>query len=94
MPTKKSERYKRGFKLRLKTLDDAGEDRRLLLEAFHPDLMRYPIEFAFGDIPWGLPRGINRWHDLRRRRIPRGEPRGIILPNMIVPETHLTRHAA
>lgn len=50
LAAKVSERYKRGFKLRRKTLDNAGEERRLLLESFHPDLMRYPIEFAFGDI--------------------------------------------
>jgi len=50
LATKQSEKYKRGDKLRRKTLGNAGEERKRLLEAFHPDLMRYPIEFAFGDV--------------------------------------------
>ena len=50
MAIKQSEKYKRGDKLRRKTLGNAGEERKRLLEAFHPDLMRYPIEFAFGDV--------------------------------------------
>jgi 4-carboxymuconolactone decarboxylase len=50
LATKQSAKYKRGDKLRRKTLGNAGEERKRLLEAFHPDLMRYPIEFAFGDV--------------------------------------------
>ena len=50
MTTEQSERYERGYKLRRETLGEAGEERKRLLDAFHPDLMRYPIEFAFGDV--------------------------------------------
>ena len=50
MTTERSERYERGYKLRYETLGEAGEERKRLLDAFHPDLMRYPIEFVFGDI--------------------------------------------
>jgi 4-carboxymuconolactone decarboxylase len=46
----RSQKFIRGNNLRRKTLGEAGEERRRLLEAFHPDLMRYPIEFAFGDV--------------------------------------------
>ena len=45
-----SEKYRRGAELRKTTLGPAGEERRQLLSAFHPDLARYPIEFVFGDI--------------------------------------------
>jgi len=45
-----SDRYRSGHALRFKTLGDAGEVRRRMLAAFHPDLMRYPIEFVFGEI--------------------------------------------
>jgi 4-carboxymuconolactone decarboxylase len=45
-----SEQFKRGHALRTATLGTAGEERRQLMAAFHPDLMRYPIEFVFGDI--------------------------------------------
>jgi 4-carboxymuconolactone decarboxylase len=42
--------FELGNALRAQTLGDHGEQRRQLLDAFHPDLMRYPIEFVFGDI--------------------------------------------
>jgi len=50
LSTEPSERYERGYKLRKETLGEAGEERKRLLDAFHPDLMRYPIEVVFGDI--------------------------------------------
>jgi len=50
LAAKKSAQFVRGDRLRRRTLGEAGEERRRLLEAFHPDLMRYPIEFAFGDV--------------------------------------------
>ncbi len=45
-----SERYQRGYQLRSETLGPQGEERKRMFDAFHPDLMRYPIEFVFGDI--------------------------------------------
>ena len=50
MAVERSDRYERGAGLRQATLGEAGEVRRRLFEAFHPDLMRYQMEFVFGEV--------------------------------------------
>jgi 4-carboxymuconolactone decarboxylase len=49
-PWEQSEAWKQGHALRQETLGEYGEVRRRLFEAFHPELMRFPIEFVFGTI--------------------------------------------
>jgi 4-carboxymuconolactone decarboxylase len=49
-PWEQSEAWKAGHRLRTETLGEYGEERRRLFEAFHPELMRFPIEFVFGTI--------------------------------------------
>lgn len=45
-----SEKYERGVELRRQTLGEHGEVRRRLFEAFDPLLMKYQMEFVFGEI--------------------------------------------
>jgi 4-carboxymuconolactone decarboxylase len=45
-----SERYERGFQKLREVLDDAGEQVIDSLREIAPDLGRYSIEFAFGDV--------------------------------------------
>jgi 4-carboxymuconolactone decarboxylase len=49
-PWETSEAWQRGQELRYETLGDYGEQRKELFQAFHPELMRFPIEFVFGTI--------------------------------------------
>ena len=49
-PWEASEAWQRGQKLRYEALGDYGEQRKELFQAFHPELMRFPIEFVFGTI--------------------------------------------
>lgn len=49
-PWERSEAWQRGQDLRYATLGEYGEERKRLFESFHPELMRFPIEFVFGTI--------------------------------------------
>jgi 4-carboxymuconolactone decarboxylase len=49
-PWETSEAWQRGQRLRSETLGEYGEERKRLFESFHPELMRFPIEFVFGTI--------------------------------------------
>jgi 4-carboxymuconolactone decarboxylase len=45
-----SEAYKRGAEIRRQSLGEHGEARRRLFEAFDPLLMKYQMEFVFGEV--------------------------------------------
>jgi 4-carboxymuconolactone decarboxylase len=49
-PWEESEAWKRGQEIRYETLGEYGEERKRLFQSFHPELMRFPIEFVFGTI--------------------------------------------
>lgn len=49
-PWEASEAWQRGQALRYETLGEYGEERKRLFQSFHPELMRFPIEFVFGTI--------------------------------------------
>jgi 4-carboxymuconolactone decarboxylase len=49
-PWEGSDAWKRGQEIRYETLGEYGEERKRLFQSFHPELMRFPIEFVFGTI--------------------------------------------
>lgn len=49
-PWEATEAWQRGQELRHAALGQYGEERTRLFQSFHPELMRYPIEFVWGTV--------------------------------------------